>query len=52
MILFKTLHPNRWFFYFIAIAFVILLGVYYVTQTYLIEEDARYLDLSVEDGSR
>lgn len=44
MILLKTLHPNRWFLYFIAIAFVILLVVYYAAQTYLIEEDTRYLD--------
>lgn len=27
-----------------AIAFIILLGVYYAAQTYLIEEDVRYLD--------
>jgi|GEM_PF-3831783 len=47
MILLKTLHPNRWFLYFIAIAFIILLGVYYAAQTYLIEEDNRYFDQPV-----
>jgi hypothetical protein len=47
MILLKTLHPNRWFLYFMAIAFVILLIVYYTAQIYLLEEDARYLEQPV-----
>ncbi|MEK7630596.1 MAG: hypothetical protein AAB417_01005 [Patescibacteria group bacterium] len=47
MILLKTLHPNRWFLYFILVAFAILLVVYYAAQTYLIEEDTRYFDQPV-----
>ncbi len=46
--LLKTIHPNRWFFYFIAIAFLILLGVYYASQLYLIEDDSQYREYAAD----
>lgn len=42
--MFQTVHPNRWFLYFMAIAFAILLAAYYAAQIYLIETDNQYLD--------
>ncbi len=36
---YKELHPNRPFFYFLAISIIILLGVYYYSQLFVIELD-------------
>ncbi|MEK7650140.1 MAG: hypothetical protein AAB367_04270 [Patescibacteria group bacterium] len=49
MILLKPLHPNRWFLYFMLVAFIVLLVVYYAAQVYLIEEDARYLEQPISE---
>jgi hypothetical protein len=36
----RTLHSNREMFYFIAIAAAILLGVYWYSELYVIEQDS------------
>jgi hypothetical protein len=37
--MFQILHPNRWFFYFLAIAASVLLVVYWSAQLFVIEQD-------------
>lgn len=49
--LLKTIHPNRTFFYFLAIAVLIILGVYYAAQMFVIEQEELNNPIPVEPAS-